>query len=471
MTSLSIRWKLTLSSALLLFVLFAGFNAVQYILFDRFIIREEKSSMEKTMNDVLNYLLERETLLYENDIFAVRNMLRPFNQPHQFIRILDRNGERLAAVSDQFPEQLVSSAAVTLAESEQIAADGHTVLVLRSPLTIREFTGTIEIARSLEAFDRIYKAHFSLMIVSILIALALSVAGGRLLAGQLLKPLKSMAETIRKVQSKGLHERMKPQHKRDEISALMNLFNQMMDEVEESFYRQKQFVEDASHELRTPIAILQGHLSMLQRWGKHRPEVLEESLNAAVEELERLNMLAKELLVLTQAEHEDPVHHEAAIDPAAEIDTLLKKAKMIYPQFQFESELGAIESVRIAIPPRYLHQILLILLDNAVKYSTTDQSVRIHGYIGKGASAGDAVIEVRDRGTGISREDMPHVLKRFYRSDKSRSRQQGGTGLGLAIAERLVGRYGGRMEISSEELAGTAVRLYFPLYHDGSERG
>ncbi|MNR03658.1 Signal transduction histidine-protein kinase ArlS [compost metagenome] len=218
-------------------------------------------------------------------------------------------------------------------------------------------------------------------------------------------------------------------------------------------------MEDASHELRTPVSIIEGHISLLSRWGKHDPEILEESLNVSVQELGRLKGIVNELLELTRAEENNREQHDF---PCAVQDTLqytLRNFALLHSDFEFTPNLNELDGVVIHIVPNHLEQILLILLDNAVKYSGTLRAIRLSGAVLQSR----VQIRVEDSGIGVPEEDLPFLFQRFYRVDKSRSREQGGSGLGLAIAERLVARYRGSIAISSSPGQGTAVTLTFPI--------
>ena len=151
-----------------------------------------------------------------------------------------------------------------------------------------------------------------------------------------------------------------------------------MDDVETSFTQQKQFVEDASHELRTPLTIIQGHLSMLNRWGKDDPVILQKSLQSSLKEVDRLNKLVSELLELSRAESE--LIPPLAVEPV-HVNTVLKQVtqnfEVLQTEFQFDIQLDA-EGAYVSIPSSYLEQIIIIVMDNAMKYTkATDKYICI----------------------------------------------------------------------------------------------
>ncbi|MFC5703951.1 sensor histidine kinase [Cohnella faecalis] len=454
-----IKIKLTLGSAVLLALLFAGYNALQYLIMEKWIINREKDAAHRSMNGILNYFLERESGFTADELPDIRHYLEKVNRDDQRIRIIDASGVPILTVTDQLSEtwlEPVSSAHEQLA----IARDNeHSALILRSPLTIFEFEGTVEIVKSMDEFEELTAAISKVMYLFAIAAVGLSVLVGWLLSWRLLKPLQAMALTLRGVRDKGLQERMVPASNGDEIATLMHLFNEMMDKVEESFRQQSRFVEDASHELRTPIAIIEGHLGLLQRWGKENPEVLEESLEASQQEFARLKGLVQELLALSRAEKMTLVQDSAPMRPKDEIQAIVKRVALIFPAFKLLTDLEAVSNARLAMSGAHLEQILLIVLDNAVKYSYRSNEILI------GADLRDdrVHIHVTDYGIGIPAKDLPLVTNRFYRVDKARSRELGGNGLGLAIAMRLVERYQGTLAIRSQESVGTTVTIILPL--------
>ncbi|MCR8632268.1 HAMP domain-containing sensor histidine kinase [Paenibacillus radicis (ex Xue et al. 2023)] len=452
-----IKWKLTIWSTLLLVLLFAVYNIVQYAFVERWMIKQEETNTQQDMREILNYFLENEVSFEEGEFVQARNFLERINRPDQLIRVLNEKGEPILTVSDDIPEQWVEAKAVSTKELVGIKHTNDRLVIMRSPLTIFKFNGTVEIIKNIVNFEKLTDALFYVMVLCGLGAVVISGLGGRLLAGQLLKPLQGMAETIRNIKQKGLHERMQLNNNKDEIATLMVMFNTMMDQVERSFQQQRQFVEDASHELRTPVAIVEGHLSLLQRWGKHDPAILEESLNASIQEVARLKMLVQELLALSRAEKLDPEYNSEVTDPEQAIRTIIKNMAVLHPTFDIQAELEPLESV-LAISPQHLEQILLIVLDNAVKYSEQRKLICVRATVNEEA----ALIEVIDSGIGIAGSDMPYIMDRFYRADKARSGEQAGHGLGLAIAKRLVEIYNGTITLQSIEHEGTTVCISLP---------
>jgi two-component system sensor histidine kinase ArlS len=460
LSELPIQWKLIIWSSLLLCFLFASYNVAQYFVINHWLMLQEEQTIQKNMDELQIYYAEKKAVLNVNEIKDSQNFIDKVNQRNQMIRVIDNKGSPILTVTDDLPDDWVAPRHVTETELMSLWHITDHLIVMRSPLTSANFTGTIEIVENLEILDRISDLHLLIMLIGGIGALILSGLGGAVLTRQLLKPIKTITATMHKIKTKGLHERVAILDNHDEISQLATMFNGMMDQLELAFQQQKQFVEDASHELRTPIAIIEGHLSLLNRWGKDDPVLLGESLQASLQELTRLKNLVQELLELSRAEAVIHIENEEIVDPAQIITAITKNIAMLYPEFSFDVKLIVLTGIRIAVAPHHLEQMLLIFLDNAVKYSPENREIHIHGSV----NGSMAEIHIVDHGVGIPQADLPFVFNRLYRVDKARSGGQTGHGLGLSIARRLIEGYGGTVYMSSIEHKGTHVLISFPLY-------
>ncbi|MFF2448164.1 sensor histidine kinase [Neobacillus sp. NPDC058068] len=456
-SSLPIKYKLVLWSSLLLFILFVLYNILQYSVLNSWMLTEENNVIEQKMKETKAYYHERSKTnsLTEQDIYSSSDYIERLSGNHQMIRILNSKGKTIISASQDVPDENIPSKIVQTEEFDQIKTNDNRFLVLRSPLLMNNGSGTIEIIQSMEIFDGLLNKFIIVMLLAGLGSIVLSGFGGVIIAKQLLKSVKNILQTMKKIQKTGLHERVPSNGIKDEITEIGELFNQTMDKLEESFLQQKQFVEDASHELRTPIAIIRGNLTMLRRWGKNDPKLLDESLDSTLEEVKYLSDLVSELLELSRAESEKQKEQIEWINPIPVFENVIRNFKNLHNDFEFILDMKNLEGGLIAIQPRHLEQILVILLDNAVKYSKDRKWIKCS--IQKKEHF--VQIEIEDKGIGIPKQDIPMVLNRFYRVDKARSRKQGGYGLGLAIAKRLMEKYNGSLIIESEVNEGTTVIL------------
>lgn len=278
-----------------------------------------------------------------------------------------------------------------------------------------------------------------------------------------LKPLKRIMQTIEDIKKDPTTERRAPLPKsHDEFYELTILFNGMMDRMQSYMDQQKQFVEDVSHELRTPVAIIEGHLKMLDRWGKEDPEILEESIKASLQEISRMKSLVQEMLDLTRVEQAEIIHHNETSLAQSIVHQVVNNFQMIYPDFKFVLDDDLRSEKEVAIFKDHFEQLLIIIIDNAVKYSTDKKVV----HVSLSSNPHQIEIAIQDFGEGISPEDLDKIFNRFYRVDKARSRHKGGNGLGLSIAQKLVETYKGHLSVESVLNQGTIFHIEIPLAND-----
>ncbi len=450
-----IKWRITIWTTIVLFLLFSFFAVFQYFFMKYWVMHYEKTIITEKMREVQAYLLENKAIT-EDGINNSSHFLENIIEKNELIQIEDKNGDIILSLSNDLTiEGLPQIALPNQITSVKDKSDHY--LIYKADIAGSSFNGTVELVRRLENYTRLFNYLFIMMVIAILGAILLSSAGGLLIANQILKPIKALSLTMQKIKSKGLKERVPELHSKDEITELSDIFNEMMDELELSFNKQKRFVEDASHELRTPISILEGHLSMLKRWGKKDPEILEESIAASLYEVRRLKDLVTDLLDLTRIESTSAL--KEAFNPILIIENVIKSFNMIYPNFTFIKNFTIGTDIEIFGVRRQFEQLIVIIIDNAIKYSQTIEEIKL----ATDMQNQHLLIHIIDYGEGIPNEDLPYIFDRFYRVDKARSRANGGNGLGLSIAKEIVENFDGTITIKSELGQGTMVSLCFPI--------
>ena len=238
--------------------------------------------------------------------------------------------------------------------------------------------------------------------------------------------------------------------------------NNLLLRMRETYRQQARFVNDASHELRTPIAVIQGYANMLRRWGREDEKILDESITAISNESEHMNHLVEQLLFLARGDSGKTVLKKEQIDLAEMVREIYEESFMIdenHPyRFRFDGKMNPPEDecrgkIFVSADTALLKQAVRILVDNAAKYTRTGDEI----FIGCGKEGGSVYIEVQDTGIGMAEADAAHMFERFYRSDEVRSYQ--GTGLGLSIAKWIVDKHGGHFEVLSRTGLGTRIRI------------
>jgi len=270
-----------------------------------------------------------------------------------------------------------------------------------------------------------------------------------------LAPIRDITELASTLSASNLSNRINIAGTKNELKDLAIVINSMLDRIERSYNSQKQFVSDASHELRTPIAVIQGYVNMLSRWGKSDPEILEEGINAIAQETESMKELVESLLFLARHDKKTLLMEMEAFDALDMLTELHREAAMVTPEDTFL--LSPAVSCPMEGDRSMVKQVMRILCDNAVKY--TPKGGVIHLSIAR--RPGWVTLSVADNGPGISQEDLPKIFERFYRADAARRSEGGGHGLGLSIARIIVMAHGGKLRVRSK--VGTGSTFYVDL--------
>lgn len=274
---------------------------------------------------------------------------------------------------------------------------------------------------------------------------------------KLLSPVETMTNTVKEISIKDLDKRLDVRGSKNELKDLAKTFNDMLDRIQTSVEQQNRFVSDASHELRTPISVIQGYANLLSRWGKDDKTVLEESILAIKSESENMKMLVENLLFLARGDKNTQKFEREDFMFDDFIDEIVKETKLIDSKHPIIIEYN--EKFMFNGDKKLIKQALRIFIDNSIKYTPEGKNIILNSYV----KNSNAVISIDDNGIGISEEDLPFIFDRFYRADKSRTKESGGTGLGLSIAKWIIDKHNGAIDVWSKVNKGTAIRITMPL--------
>lgn len=293
---------------------------------------------------------------------------------------------------------------------------------------------------------------FSLSFIAIIIML---ITGWRA-SKRMLKPVEVMTGTVKNISINALATRLDVSGSQDELKELAQTFNQMLDRIQFSYEQQNQFVSDASHELRTPIAVIQGYANLLDRWGKNDLSILNESIESIKSEAANMNDLVEKLLFLARGDKNTQPLEKKELALHELIEEVYKETKLIDLNHEITSQCSG--NISVYADRKLMKEALRIFVDNSIKYTPEGGRININCY----TQASRAVLTIEDTGIGIPKEDIPHIFNRFYRADKSRTKQTGGTGLGLAIAKWIILKHGGTIEVQSKVNEGTKISVFLP---------
>lgn len=294
------------------------------------------------------------------------------------------------------------------------------------------------------------------------VALFLASLGGYFLARKSLAPVAAMASQARIMGGGSLHDRLVVANERDELGQLALSFNQLLQRIENSFEQQRRFVADASHELRTPVAILRGEAEVTLARPERSPEEYRETLAVLRDESQRLARIIEDLFTLTRA---DAGQYPLAVRDGY-LDEFAAEAVVRARSLALAKNIVLTSSIEPDLPicadEVLLGRMLLNLLDNAIKYSPQGSKVELICR----RQGENYEVSVCDNGPGIPKDLQPRIFERFFRADKARSRSEGdsgGAGLGLAIARWIAEAHHGRLELTRSDASGSTFTVLLPV--------
>lgn len=382
--------------------------------------------------------------------------------PGLLIWVKSPSGKLLARSNDLNAASISKSELMSLAEmplKPEVYPVSNRALVL-SQRAIRvngNPLGTVYLARDItEESRQLVAAIQGLALVCGLAAIAIMIAIA-IRIRRALRPLQEMSQIAGAISAEDLKEaQLQLSHAPREVKELAQTFNMMLSRLSDSWEQQREFVSNVSHELRTPLTVVFGYLQSLLRRGTNLNDYQREALETAASEADRTVRLLQDLLDLARA---DSGYARIPLE-SVPLRELLQEVASMAERFGNRSILITAPKDVSALANRdRLKQVLLNLIDNAVKYSTPDQDVVLELQ----HTERQAIIQVRDRGIGIPLPDQSRVFERFYRVDEARSRSTGGHGLGLAIVKTLVEGMGGTITIKSKLAEGSTFTIALPI--------
>jgi signal transduction histidine kinase len=317
---------------------------------------------------------------------------------------------------------------------------------------------TLQVATSLAIIESTQRSLLYFLILGVILSMTIAGLAGWITTRQALAPLGDVTRTALQITNADDLSRRIPYSgpPDDEVGQLIHAFNQTLSRLENLFNTQRRFLADVGHELRTPLTVIKGNVDLMRRMRS----MDEETLDSIESEVDRLTRLVGDLLLLAQAESGKlPLDRRLV-----ELDTLLLEAMQqmrVLARDRIQMRLGEIDQVLVCGDSDRLKQVLVNLIGNAIKYTPPGGEVVMS--LGKVDSR--ARLTITDNGPGITQEDLPHIFERFYRGEKSRTRQKEGKGfgLGLSIAYWIVRNHGGQIEVESRTGQGTTFCVWLPL--------
>ena len=378
-------------------------------------------------------------------------------------------GNTLLQVADQQGNWLYRSASTERYQIPKLtgASDVPSTLALNNA-PLRVLSTEIQVvdqsylAQAAVPLDDFYSAlHLfaTLLLVSVPILLLSAAMGGYWMSRRALAPVDQITETARSISVQNLSSRLIVPQTGDELQRLSETLNSMLERLEGAFKKIIQFTADASHELRTPVAVMRTRTELSLR----KPRSAEEYRAALAQvhsELEKTSELVEKLMLLARADYGVEALQLSTENLGEIVRDVCSQGKMLSEakEISFREQIPE-QPVWVNADAHALRRLFLILIDNAIKY--TPKGGRVNVVVDQ--ENGFAIGEIRDTGIGIAPEDLPNVFERFYRADKARSRESGGVGLGLSIGRWIAEAHAGTIEVQSSLGGGSIFKLRLPL--------
>lgn len=333
------------------------------------------------------------------------------------------------------------------------------IILYNTLINIDDQEFLIQIAKNRETEKQLLsnlKDFFFLIVFSgLFISASLSIPLSKLS----LKGIQNMAESAEAISYENLSTRLELSGSGDEFDYLATTLNQMIDRIQTVAESQKKFISNASHELRTPIAVIKGYAQLLTRWGTENQEILKESAEAINKEVESIEALLQDLLMLSRIDSKLQDLKVDKINILPIIKDTLKDNKILYPNRNFSILDNSTQDPIILGDQWLIKGLFRIFTENAVNYSPPETPIN-YTLLEEEESLNLFII---DHGNGIPDDQKEKVFQRFYRMDESRTRNRGGSGLGLAIAKRVIELHKGTVSILDTPKGGTTIKLSLPL--------
>ncbi|MGT2935084.1 HAMP domain-containing sensor histidine kinase [Streptococcus castoreus] len=469
----------------LFFCIFSAFTLIAYSSTNYFLLKKERQSVLQAVNIV------RVRLSEVDSNFTLENLAEVlYKNDKTHLRIDDRNGSRIIRSERDITNTLdanqdiyvynVDKQMIFTTDNEEASPglkgpigkiyhdcieDQYRGFSMTQKVYSRrtgKFVGYVQVFHDLGNYYGIRARLLFGLLVMELFGTSLAYLIILISTRRFLKPLNNLHDVMRNISENPDNLNLRSDiSSGDEIEELSVIFDNMLDKVETHTKLQSRFISDVSHELRTPVAIIKGHVGLLQRWGKDDSAILEESLTATAHEADRMAIMINDMLDMIRVQGSFEGHQNDTTVLENSIESVIGNFRVLREDFEFTCHFDNQETLA-RIYKNHFEQALMILIDNAVKYSRREKKISIELRV---HAEHEAVVRVRDRGEGISEEDIEHIFERFYRTDKSRNRTstQAGLGIGLSILKQIVDGYHLRMEVESKLNEGSVFILHIPL--------
>jgi two-component system OmpR family sensor kinase len=400
---------------------------------------------------------------------AARSTAAELASRQQMLAIYDATGQLLAEEGrdedlklalpplDTIPTDDVMLRTVVEAEDQD---DRHRLAVRRVTIRPAGTTYLVVVASSLEPTDEELESLRGILWYVVPIALVIAGLGGWFLARRSLSPVVAMAERARRIGVENLSGRLPVANPRDELGRLAETFNELLGRLEASLMQQRQFMADASHELRTPVATARAAASVALQQPRRGEEEYRETLAIIEQQTVRLSRIVEDMFTLARADAGNYPVHRTPMYLDEVVDAVVRAARVLASLKDVSIEPVTIPSAAFTGDEDLIRRLIVNLLDNAIRHAPPAGTVRVELEQTRDGYA----ISISNQGPGIPADIQPHIFERFYRGDAGRGRgpSDGGAGLGLALARWIANVHGGDVTLKRSSEAGTTFTAFLP---------
>jgi len=460
----SLRARIAASYALLIIIIIALGAIGIDVAFRSLLIEQAKAGVTATYNDIARTTASSNVLGFYDptnilDVLANKEQLDHWASATQYVQVDSMSGNPLGKSSNMGDLHLDS---LPKGQNDdrfvfERALDGSPLLVLdRIVYQNGKPIAVAHVAERLDIIDLEVRRARTILTGAAIAAMLAVVVASIFISGSAIDPIKRLTAAMEDIGSERLERRLR-WRRTDELGKLAATFDAMLDRLQEAFARERQFISDASHELKTPLTVINANAQLIRRWGDRDPAIRSESLDAIADESRRLAEMVNGMLTLAKADSGDQIPKEPLAIEALVVDVVAHAYERArHKGIDLRAEFRGDRSLVLG-DAALLRQLVTNLIDNALKFTERGEVV-----VAVTRGDGSVRIEVRDTGIGIAPEHADRLFDRFFRGDASHSRAVEGTGLGLAIVRSIARIHGGTVSAWPRPEGGSVFAVDLP---------
>ena len=389
-----------------------------------------------------------------NESFSTYD-LNDISQMNENIDInIVKNGEVIFETDDSHD---LKAPIISMEKPKSINYEGdHIIYFNKEFINENNETFIIQVIKDMDDESDFIELLFWILLILNIISFLVSIALGFIMSKRALNPIEKIVKQAKAISGSDLSKRINIEGPNDELKRLAETFNEMIASIEKRYEIQNRFALDASHEMATPLAVINGYIDIIRRWGKDDPEVFNEAIVSIKKEIKNMTQLLDKLLFVARTDNDISKIEKSEFMINELVEEIIKESKLIHTNL--EISLNSNESLSVYADRGLIKQMLRAVLDNSIKYSKESTEIIIDSKLVKDKFK----IEISDKGMGIAPEDLPHIFDRFYRVDKARTRDLGGSGLGLSIVKWIAEAHDGSVNVESVLGKGTKLIIIIP---------